>query len=113
MNAAERLAEYLDHYAHKRLAPIAQMLADDVSLRDWNLSVRGKAAVLAETAKNFEAAGSIQIETLALYSRGDSAAAAELHIVVDGVALWVVDVLEFTADGRIQAIRAYLGRADD
>ncbi len=38
-STTERPAEYLAHYANKRLAPIAQMLADDVSLRDWNLSV--------------------------------------------------------------------------
>ena len=38
----ERLLVYLDAYARKDIAAVATMLADDVTLRDWNLAVRGK-----------------------------------------------------------------------
>ena len=103
---------YLHHYADKDLAAIAAMFADDITLRDWNRAVTGKAAALSETAKNFAAAQTIEIEPLCLYANADGVA-GELRIVVDGVIeLFVVDVLTFAADGRIQSIRAYLGRGD-
>lgn len=104
--------DYLQAYARKDLDAIAGMLADEVHLRDWNLSVRGKAAALAETAKNFAAAQSLEIEILAL-TESERSVAGELRIRVDGHAeLFVVDVLDFDAQGHIRAIRAYLGRGD-
>ena len=108
----DRFHDYLAAYARKDLAAIGAMLSDDAQLRDWNLAVRGKEAVLAETARNFSAAATIDIETLALYTSED-AVAGELRIVVDHhEELRVVDVLSFDAQGAIVSIRAYLGRGD-
>ena len=113
MSRTELFLSYLQHYADKNLQAIAAMLADEVTLRDWKISVRGKPAVLAETAKNFGAAQSVQIEALRLYEGADSVA-GELRILVDGsIELFVVDVIRFGADGRILAVRAYLGRGDE
>lgn len=112
MSPGDCFLHYLACYARKDLPGISRLLADDVALRDWNLSVRGRAAVEAETRRNFEQSTSIEIEVLRLHE-GESSVAGELRIVVDGtIELWVVDVLEFDADGRIRAIRAYKGRAD-
>jgi len=108
----DRFLDYIAAYARKDLAAIGAMLADDVQLRDWNLAVRGKEAALAETARNFAAAATVDIETLALYTSED-AVAGELRIVVDQhEELHVVDVLSFDAQGAIVSIRAYLGRGD-
>jgi hypothetical protein len=50
---------------------------------------------------------------LAAYER-EHGAAAELAIVVNGRdTLYVVDVFDFDAEGRITAIRAYLGRGEE
>lgn len=59
------------------------MLAEEVHLRDWNISVRGKAEALRETAKNFAEAETIEITILSMYESSDTVA-GELHIVVDG-----------------------------
>lgn len=113
MSNTGRLLAYLDAYARKDLVAVGTMFADDVTLRDWNLAVRGKAAALAETAKNFSAAGALAIEALGIYADGDTVA-AELTITIDGqVDLRVVDVISFDRDGRIRSIRAYLGRAGE
>jgi hypothetical protein len=112
MSHRQQFLTYLHHYANQDLAAIAAMFADDIILRDWNLAVTGKAAALSETAKNFAAAQTIEIEALHLYV-SDDAVAGELRIVIDGATeLFVVDVLTFAANGRIQSIRAYLGRGD-
>lgn len=109
---AQAFRDYLRHYEAKDLAAIEAMLADAVLLRDWKICVRGKAAALAETAANFAAAQSLSIELLRLHE-GEASVSGELRILVDGQQeLFVVDVLDFDADGRIRAIRAYLGRGD-
>lgn len=108
----ERFLAYLHAYAAKDLATIEAMLADDVALRDWKISVRGKAAALAETATNFANARSIVIEPLRVTADA-TRVAGELRIVVDDMhELFVVDVIDFDGEGRITAIRAYLGRSD-
>jgi steroid delta-isomerase len=112
MSNKERCLEYLRSYAQKDLTAIAAMFAEDIALRDWNVAVRGKAAAVAETARNFAGAQSIEIHPLNICENHESVA-AELRIVVDGhIELHVVDVISFRADGRISSIHAYLGRAD-
>lgn len=110
MNHTELFHTYLHHYADKNLEAISDMLTEEVHLRDWNISVHGKAAALRETAKNFAEAESIEIRVLALYENSD-AVAGELHIVVNGtIELYVVDVIAFDVHGKIKAIRSYKGR---
>ncbi|RZL32220.1 MAG: nuclear transport factor 2 family protein [Rubrivivax sp.] len=104
---------YLAAYAARDLAAIEPLFADGITLRDWKIRVVGKAAALAETRSNFAAAEHLQIDVLAAYER-PGGAAAELRIVVDRRdTLHVVDVFDVDDDGRIAAIRAYLGRGDD
>ncbi|MFN5047016.1 nuclear transport factor 2 family protein [Roseateles sp.] len=101
---------YLHAYERRDLAALAPLFAEDVLLRDWKICVRGKAAALAETRANFEAVCSLRIEVLRLYE-GESGVAGELRIWVDETQeLFVMDQLSFDVQGRITAIRAYLGR---
>ena len=104
---------YLRHYESKNLEQMAEMFSQDVTLRDWKIYVQGKEAAVAETKANFEAAKSIQIEVLSLYEASNTVA-GELNILVDGnIELFVVDVVDFDPNGKIKAIRAFLGRGDD
>lgn len=110
MDLRARFLAYLHAYERRDLAALAPMLAPDILLRDWKICVRGKAAVLAETQANFEAVRSLRIEVLRLY-QGEPGVAGELCVWVDETQpLFVVDQLSFDAQGRITAIRAYLGR---
>jgi steroid delta-isomerase len=112
MTNRDRFLAYLLAYAAKDIEVVSSMLADDVTLRDWKIFVQGKAAAIAETTANFEAATSIQIQPIHLYEAGASVS-GELRIVVnDCDELFVVDVLDFNAEGQITAIRAFLGRGD-
>ncbi|MDP1545087.1 MAG: nuclear transport factor 2 family protein [Anaerolineales bacterium] len=110
MNHTELFHTYLNHYANKKLEAISAMLAEEVHLRDWNISVHGKAAAIRETAKNFTKAESIETRVLALYENADTVA-GEVHIIVNGtIELYVVDVIAFDVHGKIKAIRSYKGR---
>ncbi|WP_435579085.1 nuclear transport factor 2 family protein [Gilvibacter sp.] len=104
---------YLRKYAEKDLQAMEDLFAEDIVLRDWKIRVVGKSLALIETKKNFEAARSLTIDVLETYENADTVA-AELKIVVnDTEELYVVDVMQFNAQGQIKAIRAYLGRGDD
>ena len=107
---AEALARrFLAAYAAKDLDAIAAVLSDDVLLRDWNLEVRGRAAFLAETQRNFDNADTLAIEVLHLHAT-ERSVAAEVLITVDGtIRLRVVDVLDIAPDGLVTAVRSYRG----
>ncbi len=115
MSNSDRFVSYIQAYAKKDLVAVGDMLASSIHLRDWNLGVQGREAVLAETSKNFAAADTVEIAILALYENvRESSVAGELRIVVNGTdELHVVDVISFTPTGKIQSIRAYLGRSSD
>ena len=109
----ELCLHYLEKYAEKDIKAMEEIFADAIILRDWKIRVVGKEAALSETRKNFEAADSIEIEVLSTYENNNTVA-AELKITVDqSEELYVVDVISFNADRKIDAIRAYLGRGDD
>lgn len=111
--AREQFLAYLRHYSNKDIDRVSDMFSDDVTLRDWNISVVGKAAAVVETSQNFQSCQSIEIQVLGIHESGDTVA-GELHIVVDdNTKLYVVDVISFDHDGKIKSIRAYLGRGDD
>ena len=108
----ELCLSYLRKYAEKDLQYMEEMFADDIVLRDWKIRVSGKKNALDETRKNFEAAETIEIEVLATYENHNTVA-AELKITVDNKEeLYVVDVITFNFDRKIESIRAYLGRGD-
>lgn len=112
MTNRDRFLAYLHAYESRDIDRVADMFADDVSLRDWKIAVQGKAAAIAETKLNFESARSIRIQPLRLFE-GEASVAGELRILVDDdIELFVVDVLDFDPQGRVRAVRAFLGRGD-
>ena len=109
MSNKQRFLDYIGYYSKKNLHAISMMLAVDVTLRDWNISVSGKTAFLEETANNFDSVETIQIELCSMYEN-QNIVAAELIILVNGqIELPVVDVIAFDSSNQIQSIRAYRG----
>jgi hypothetical protein len=99
-------------YAAKDIDAIDAMFADDIQLRDWKISVSGKAAAMSETRKNFAAAEALTIDILACYAQGQSVAGGLKIVANHSEMLYVVDVVTFNELGQISTIRAYLGRGD-
>ncbi len=104
---------YLKMYAKKDLNGIVELFSDDIILRDWKIRVVGKEKAMKETQKNFESVDVIEIETLAVYEN-ENTVAAELKITIDNTEeLFVVDVITFNSESKIESIRAYLGRGNN
>jgi hypothetical protein len=101
--------QYFEAFAAKDAKALGALLAENVSLRDWEQSAEGYTAVLAANQAIFDAVGTISVTPLRLFANG-SALACELEITIDGRnRLKVVDILEFDAQGKICAVRAFKG----
>lgn len=112
MDHRARCLHFLDRYAAKDLAALLPMLAPEVHVRDWHLSLHGITEAEAFLRRNFEQARSLAIEVLHLHASGDTVV-AEVRVVVDGdTELHLVDVMQFDAQGRVLSLRSYLGRGD-
>ncbi|MBN4055200.1 nuclear transport factor 2 family protein [bacterium AH-315-K03] len=112
MPLSDQFVAYLSHYSDKNISKISGMFANDITLRDWKISVSGKATAIAETQKNFDSAKTIEIEILHTYE-AEQAVTGELRIVVNETeVLYVVDVVTFNTNNQIKSVRAYLGRGD-
>lgn len=112
MPLKDQFTAYLKHYSDKNIVKISDMFANDITLRDWKISVSGKATVIAETQKNFYSAKTIEIEILHIYEVKQTVI-GELRIVVNETeVLYVVDVVAFNTNNQIKSVRAYLGRGD-
>ena len=103
---------YLKRYENKDLKGIEDIFSDDIVLRDWKIRVEGKEKALFETKKNFESVDSIEIKVLSLYEN-DNSVAAELKIIINNSEeLYVVDVVTINSEGKINSIKAFIGRGN-
>lgn len=100
----------LDAYQDRDLERTAQLIAENVTLQDWNVSGAGRDFYLRETKKNFDDVSDITIEIRQLLQNVNSVA-AQLRITLNGgeVTLDVVDVFTFNDEGLITSVRAYKG----
>lgn len=109
MDLKQRFLGFLDAYARKDLAAIMSMLAPSVQVCDWNVAVHGREATETFMRRNFEQARSLEIEILHLH-QSTHVVTGEVRIVVDGhIELFVVDIMQFDAEGRVLALRSYKG----
>lgn len=99
---------YFDSYSQKDLGALEGLLATNVSLKDWELELTGREAVLLQAKTVFQDTDQLRVDVCQMF-QGDSSIAAELDIFVDDVYLRVVDVLAFNKDSKICCIRAYKG----
>ena len=107
MDAKEKVTNYFKTFSNQDLNGLANFLADNVELTDWETHAQGRERVLAANAVIFNNVTSINITPLHIYVDGAVAACEILVTVNADTVLKVVDIIEFNADGLICSIRAY------
>ena len=89
------------------------MFDEEVSLRDWEIKAQGRVNVLTAMRETFESVESIQIDIINIYELTyEKKVIAELEIVIDGnteESLSVVDIIKFSDEEKILAIKAFKG----
>ena len=109
----DKSLEYFVTFSEKDIEGLKNMFSDNVSLRDWEISVEGIDEVLKANQNIFDSVDTIVVKPIRVWdflSQEDNVVVAELEIVVnDEETLLVTDILEFDDDEKIKSIRAYKG----
>ena len=99
--------KYFSAFSNKDLDGLAEFLAEDVSLMDWERSSDGKMAVLTASKEIFDAVGKIEIKPVLLVEE-EGYIAAQLKIFINGQeSLHVMDLLKLNSDQKISSIIAF------
>ena len=104
----ELCIKYFRAFENKDLDALAEMFADNVRLRDWEIDVCKKSEVLKANENIFEVADVLEVEILEIHVTGTTAA-CEIKIKINEDFILVTDIIGFSSDNKIEFVRAYRG----
>lgn len=100
--------KYFYYFTTKNIDKLAEMFDDNIELRDWDNSAKGKADVVAIYQNIFDSVDTISVTPYAVY-RDNNVTVSELCIRINGKEdILVTDVITFDED-KIVSVRAYKG----
>ena len=101
--------KYFKLFSEKDLDALDPLFDERATLRDWEIEAEGKSDVFAAMKNIFDSVESIQVDPLRTYV-WENTVVAELDITVNNSEkLAVVDIIDFTDEGKIFGIRAFKG----
>jgi hypothetical protein len=101
--------EYFKYFSEKNLHALESIYAENVKLRDWEITTQGRSKVLEANKKTFKDLDNLQIKVLETYEKGQTVV-VELELLLNkDNSLLIVDVITFNEDNKIINIRAYKG----
>ena len=101
--------KYFKLFSEKDLDALDPLFDERATLRDWEIEAEGKSDVFAAMKNIFDSVESIQVDPLRTYV-WENTVVAELDITVNNTEkLAVVDIIDFTDEGKILGIRAFKG----
>lgn len=104
--------EYFINFNNKNLEKLSELFSDDISLTDWNISVKGKENVLKEISNIFSNVQNIKISIYGDLYEDKNTVCCEIEIILNNYTanyeiLKVVDIITFNDYGKIEKINAY------
>ena len=99
---------YFRAFSAKDMDTIRSMFDPEMTLRDWAVAVSGREQVLTHMTASLEPVRHVGVTPVNVYEQARTVI-AELTIEIDAETLHVIDLIEFSADSKIVAIRAFKG----
>ena len=104
---------YFETWNLHDVSRLKDLFAAEATLRDWDVEVAGRDAVVAANAKIFAAVPGIKIEVLTTHvAVNTTTVVCEILVRTNnekGEVLKVVDVISFDEESKIVSVRAYKG----
>ena len=101
--------KYFKLFSEKDLDGLDPLFDGRATIRDWEIQAEGKSNVFTAMKDIFDSVESVQIDPLRIYV-WENTVVAELDITVNASEkLAVVDIIDFTDEGKILGIRAFKG----
>ena len=101
--------EYFWAWGDKNISKLAEMFAEDVRLRDWNLTAFGREQTLIANNNIFTSVKTCSALPLYMYQDGNTVACRLNVYINDDNAFEVLDLITFNDEGKIVEILAFRG----
>jgi hypothetical protein len=109
LNLRYLLDTYFSAFSKKNIEKIAELISEDVVLKDWNIHEIGKADVLEATRQIFSTINKIEVTPICFYSISETSFAIQIEIRINFNKInRVIDLIEFDEHAKIKNITAYL-----
>ena len=109
----DKAKQYFRLFSEKNLEGLDEMFDDQATLRDWEIEAEGKANVFIAMKEIFDSVETINVEPVNMGTWQElgkpETVFAELDITTDKEKIQVVDIIDFTDEGKIKGIRAFKG----
>ena len=113
LNRFRSLAEsYFAHFHQGELSGLRELFAPEITLTDWTGHWQGREAVLATNAailENKPAVDVLEIVATPLALAPGGRTYCKIQVRIGDQTLKVLDVIDWTPDGKITALEAFLG----
>ena len=109
MDLKQSCKEYFWAWSDKDIAKLADMFAEEVRLRDWNLTAFGKEQTLIANSNIFTSVDTCKALPLYMYQDGQTVACRLNVYINDDAAFEVLDLITFNEEGKIVEILAFRG----
>ena len=101
--------EYFWAWGDKNISKLAEMFAEDVRLRDWNLTAFGREQTLIANSNIFTSVKTCSALPLYMYQDGNTVACRLNVYINDDNAFEVLDLITFNDEDKIVEILAFRG----
>lgn len=108
MKLKSEAKKYFKNFSLKKITNLEKMFAKSITLRDWNIDVKGINNVIKANKRIFNDCKKINVKPLDLKVIKNTVF-AEISITIDKKKLLVLDILEFNKKKKITSIKAFLG----
>lgn len=95
---------YFKFFEEKRIEDLSNLYSDEISLKDWELDLKGKKKVLKANASLFELEFSVVVYSI---YQSENKTFNEIAIFINNNVLKIIDVISFDEQGLICDIKAY------
>ena len=100
---------YFRAFSNKNISLLKEFFSNDIVLRDWDIEAKGIDKVIEANKNIFNNVKSIFVDPINLYQE-ENIIIGELKILInESETLFVVDIIEFNKENKIERIFAYKG----
>ena len=100
--------EYFSAFKRKDVKSLEQMMSQNVTLRDWEISASGIEEVLRANQDIFDKVDKLDVEIEKIHVCGSSCI-AQIKILANDDTILVADFIEYDEENKIKSVTAYKG----
>ena len=107
MGIVDIVKSYFEFFSKKDIQNLKNLFAENITLKDWEINVKGKEEVVKANENIFNSVNSILVKQKNIY-QDNSVVLCEIDILINNrETLRVIDIIKFNDKNKIIEISAY------